>query len=208
MLRRTGLCQDQPDSLRLRGSSSLVGTVAAGEPPEMRGLGALVGESLPCRRLCGGAGWFQPLCCGWCSWEASNGPSNVRLETGRYPQALADTAGSRKPTSTALSGTGRHWLAPASCVLFSSAELHLDSLAVVPRVEMDGPIARGLRLGHIVSDLVGPVVSVEVVGTESVHDPLNLFLGVENGAAASDVLHGRQVHRGAVGACPQRWAAS
>lgn len=85
-------------------------------------------------------------------------------------------------------------LAQLSC--FSGAELHLDSPAVVSRVDMDGPIARGLRPGHIVSDLVGPSVSFEAVGTESLYDPLNLFLGVENGAAASDVLHGRQVHRG------------
>ena len=37
----------------------------------------------------------------------SNGSSNVRTETGRYPQALGDTADSQNPTSEALSDTGR-----------------------------------------------------------------------------------------------------
>ena len=36
---------------------------------------------------------------------------------------------------------------------------------------------------------------MRLLGTESIHDPLNLFLGVEDSPAASDVLHGRQVHR-------------
>lgn len=48
---------------------------------------------------------------------ASNGSSNVRLETGRYPQVLGDTAESRNPTSDVLSGTGRHEPTPGSCSL-------------------------------------------------------------------------------------------
>ena len=46
--------------------------------------------------------------------ETSNGSSNVRAGTRRYPQALGDTADSQNPTSKALSGTGRHWLARGS----------------------------------------------------------------------------------------------
>ena len=121
---------------------------------------------------------------------------SLRQELRQCPEHFVNLVGAVAvlEVDAGLAGQVLHDLGPA--VLFSGAELHLDPPAVVPRVDVDGPVTGVLRLGHVVSDPVGPSVSSEAVGTESLYDPLDLSLGVENGPATSDVLHGRQVHCG------------
>ena len=86
-----------------------------------------------------------------------------------------------------LAGQVLHDLGPA--VLVSGAELNLDPTAVTTGVDMDGPVSRILRSCHIVSDLVGSAVASETVGTESLQNPPDLLLGVENGPTTAYILH-------------------
>lgn len=83
-----------------------------------------------------------------------------------------------------------HELGPG--VLLSGAELHLDSSVVVPPVDMDGSITRGLGRCHTIFGSVRPAVVPEAVRTESLHDPSDLLLRVEDSPTASDILRGVQ----------------
>lgn len=133
---------------------------------------------------------------------------SLRQELRQLPEQFVNLVGAVAvlEVDSRLAGQVLHDLGPA--VLFSGAELHLDSPAVVPRVDVDGPVTGVLRPGHVVSDPVGTPVSLEAVGTEALYDPLDLSLGVENGAAGSMSCMVDRSMLGAVGACPRWWAAS